>query len=116
MWKVQCAPSVDIQVGQTIWFQSNVFVMGPNVTNHVGTMRKAQGAGGFRYEGQVLSIVGWQRHWVRFSIGSQGREEFHLWVPVNWTALGLLLRSLHTLQKGQLPDSIPSLPGATLPM
>ena len=89
---------------------------GPNIKNPVETMRRAQDAGGFRYEGQVLSIVGWQRHWVRFSVGSQGREEFHLWVPVNWTALGLLLRSLHTLQKGQLPDSILFLPGATIPM
>ena len=116
VWKVQCAPSVNIQVGQTIWFQSNIFVMGLNIKNHVEAVRKAQGAGGFRYGGQVLSIVEWQKNWVRFSVGSQDREEFHLLVPVDWTALGLLLHSLHTLQKGRLPDSIPSRPGATMPM
>jgi hypothetical protein len=113
VWKVQSAPSIDIQVGQTIWFYSNVFVMGGDMGAHLEPMRKRREAGGFKYEGEVLRIVAWQRHWIRFSMGSQGVEEFQLWVPVHWTAMGFILRALHLLQKGSLPDSIPSLPEAT---
>jgi hypothetical protein len=115
VWKVQSAPPVNIQVGQKIWFQSNIFVMGRDVGKYMKTMREQQSAGKYRYEGEVLHIVGWQKQWVWFSMGIQGEEEFHLWVPVHWTALGFLLRALHVLQRGRLPDNIPSLPKAVGP-
>jgi hypothetical protein len=113
VWKVQSAPSLNIRVGQTIWFQSNIFVMGRDIRKYKKAMREGQVAGKTRYEGEVLCIVGWQKHWVQFSVGNQGGEEFQLWVPVHWTALGVVLCAYHILQRGRLPDSIPSLPRVT---
>ena len=113
MWKVQHAPSISIRVSQTIWFQSNVFVMGRDIGKYIKTMKGGQVIGGNHYEGEVLHVVGWQKHWVQFSVGGQGGEEFQLWVPVHWTALGVVLCAYHILQRVRLPDSIPSLPGVT---
>ena len=36
MWKVQDTPSASVQVGQTIWFQSNIFVMGGDFRGDFG--------------------------------------------------------------------------------
>ena len=92
-----------------IWFQSDIFVMGRDIGKYAKIMKEEQSAGKYRYEGEVLHIVGWQKHWVQFSVGSQEGDEFHLWVPIHWTALGFLPPTFHVLQKGHLSDSIPSL-------
>ena len=31
-----------------------------------------------RYSGEVLGISGWERNWVRFSMGDDGQEAFQL--------------------------------------
>jgi hypothetical protein len=38
---------------------------------------------------------------------------FQLWVPIDWTALGFVLRTRHMLQRHQLMDNIPLPPAIT---
>jgi hypothetical protein len=104
VWRVKSAPAVNLQVGQTIGFVSNVFVMGRDIVRHARVVRAA---GGYSYEGEVLCIVEWQGHWVKFSVADQGGEEFHLWVPFDWTALGGFIHALHILQRSSgVPPSV----------
>ena len=109
VWKVQGTPPASVQVGQTIWFHSNIFVMGGDFGKYVEAVREGQLTGRYRYEGEILHIVGWQRHWVRFGVGCQGVEAFHLLVPIRWTVLGLLPRALHALQRHHLLGGTPPL-------
>ena len=59
VWKVQGAPPASVQVGQTIWFHSNIFVMGGDFGKYVEAVKEGQLTGKYRYEGEILHIVGW---------------------------------------------------------
>jgi hypothetical protein len=59
-----------------------------------------------RYSGEVLGLCGWERNWVRFSVGDDGQEAFQLWVPICWTALGFVLRARHCMLRYQLADTL----------
>jgi hypothetical protein len=109
VWKVQKAPSADIMVGQKIWFESAI-LSGDSI---MGSDEKGTKCGR-RYEGEVQSIAGWQKSWVRFHVGG-GEETFQLWVPLAWTAMGFMLRLRHFFLKRQLVDDIPPLPPITRP-
>ncbi|KIM91739.1 hypothetical protein PILCRDRAFT_845 [Piloderma croceum F 1598] len=107
VWRVKSAPAVNLQVGQTIGFMSNVFVMGRDIAKHARVVKEGLAAGGYSYESEVLCIVEWQKHWVKFSVANQGGEEFHLWVPFDWTALGGFIHALHILQRSSgIPPSL----------
>ena len=110
IWKVQRAPRADIRVGQIIWFESEIFFGGKEVA-----YRPMGGSKGpvSRYEGEVQGIIAWQKYWVKFNVGVKGREMFQLWVPIDWTALGFVLRTRHMLQRHQLMDNIPLPPAIT---
>ena len=62
------------------------------------------------YDGKVLSISGWERSWIQFSVGVAGQKGFQLWVPICWTALGFTLRAHHYWLCYWLADTIPPLP------
>ena len=107
IWKMQKAPGGDIRIGQTIWFESEIFATGKSIGRDLGG---GQTVWVKRYSGEVLGISGWEKNWIRFSVGSDGREDFQLWTPVCWTALGFTLRVRHYLLRHQLVDTIPPLP------
>ena len=82
----------NIQVGQRIWFESEIFTTGKNVEKVLG---EGQTNGVKRYDGEVLRISGLERSWIRFSVGVAGQEGFQLWLPICWTALGFTLCAHH---------------------
>jgi hypothetical protein len=96
-------------VGHKICFESTIL----SEDSIVGLDKKGIKRGK-QYEGEVQSIAGWQKSWVRFHV-SGGEGAFQLWVPLAWTALGFMLRLRHFFLKLQLVDSIPPLPSVTKP-
>ena len=74
IWKMQRAPASNIRVGQRIWFESEIFATGKNVEKALGEGHTNIGVK--RYDGEVLSISGWERSWIRFSVGVAGQEGF----------------------------------------
>jgi hypothetical protein len=104
IWKVQKAPVGDIRVGQTVWFESEIFVTGKSIERDLGG---GQTVGVKQYSGEVLGVNGWEKIWIRFSVGSDGQEDFQLWTPICWTTLGFTLRVRHYLLHHQLVDTIP---------
>jgi hypothetical protein len=111
VWKVQKAPEVDIRVGQVIWFESDFFFGGKEVAYRP---EKSDDRILGRYEGRVQNVVGWQKHWIRFGVeDARAKDGFQLWVPIDWTALGVVLRLRHMVQRHLLGDTIPLPPTTT---
>jgi hypothetical protein len=104
---MQKAPANNIRVGQKIWFESEIFATGKSVERDIGGGRTVWVR---QYSGEVLGISGWERNWVRFSVGDDGQETFQLWVPISWTALGYVLRARHYMLRYQLVDTLPPPP------
>jgi hypothetical protein len=104
---MQKAPANDICVGQRIWFESSIFANGKSTERDIGGGRTV---GVKRYAGEVLGISGWEKNLVRFSVGDGGQEDFQLWAPICWTALGFVLRVRHYMLRYQLVDTIPPPP------
>jgi hypothetical protein len=104
VWKEQKEPGVKIKVGQLIFFVSEF------LAKEIVDCEGRQIMWPRIYEGEIHSVVGWQRNWVWFLVMATGREDFHLWVPLEWSALGLAHRLLHLWQRHQLVDDIPPVP------
>jgi len=107
VWKVQKEPDVKMKVGQSVWFASEILVK--DVVDCVGKPAKWPRL----YEGEIRGIVGWQKNWVRFEVMATGRADFHLWVPLEWSTLGLVRRVQHFWQRHWLVDNIPPIPVIT---
>ena len=93
-----------MKVGQSICFVSDLLVK--EIVNCEGK----QIMWPHIYEGEIHSVVGWQKNWVWFLVMATGREDFHLWVPLEWSALELAHRLLHLWQRHQLVDNISPVP------
>jgi hypothetical protein len=61
IWKVQKVPVGDICVGQTVWFESEIFVTGKSIERDLGG---GQTVGVKRYSGEVLGVNGWEKNWI----------------------------------------------------
>jgi hypothetical protein len=107
VWKVQKEPDVKMRVGQPLWFVSEILVK--EVVDCEGKPAKWPRL----YEGEIQGVVGWQKNWVQFEVMATGREDFHLWVPLEWSALGLVHRVQHFWQRYWLVDNIPPIPVVT---
>jgi hypothetical protein len=107
VWKVQKEPDVKMKVGQPIRFVSEM------LAREVVDCEGKQIMWPRLYEGRIGGVVGWQRNWVRFLVMAAGRENFHLWVPLEWSALGLVHCLQHLWQRHHLVDDIPPVPTLT---
>jgi hypothetical protein len=108
VWKVQKEPGVKMKVGQSVWFMSGIIEKEVMVNAEGKYVVRPQ-----QYEGRIEGVVEWQRNWVRFLVTSMGSGDFHLWVPLEWAALGLVHRVQHLWQRQKLADDIPPLPKVT---
>jgi hypothetical protein len=63
----------------------------------------------------TIGVSSWKKSWIQFSVGKHGEEAFQIWVSLDWTALGFMLRLRHFILKRKLVDTIPSLPTVTDP-